>query len=68
VLFRSFLVSIAPADLGQWQRMMTGVPKGLIGTVSSDEQVMVQNGESGIASISVKEIRAAWTGRQGEGA
>jgi phosphoribosylformylglycinamidine synthase subunit PurSL len=62
-----FLVSVAPADQGQWLRIMDGVPLGLIGTVSSDAQVIVRDGGVALASLSIAEIRAAWTGGEGMG-
>jgi phosphoribosylformylglycinamidine synthase len=58
-----FLVSVAPADLGQWRRMMTGVPVGLIGSVTSDGRVSVQAEGQDKASISIDEIRYAWVTR-----
>jgi phosphoribosylformylglycinamidine synthase II len=59
-----FLVSVAPADLGQWRRIMTGVPVGLIGSVTADDRVSVQADGRDIASVSIGDIRAAWTVRE----
>jgi phosphoribosylformylglycinamidine synthase len=62
-----FLVSVAPADLGQWRRIMTGAPSGLIGTVTSDGLLSVQVEGRDLAAVTVPEVRAAWVTRERAG-
>jgi phosphoribosylformylglycinamidine synthase len=61
-----FLVSIAPARRAAWLRAMAGVPCGLLGTVTGDPVIHVVAEGKEIVSIGLEEIRAAWSGRQGE--
>jgi phosphoribosylformylglycinamidine synthase subunit PurSL len=58
-----FLVSVAPADEGQWRRLMGRIPLGKVGAVSGDARIVVRDREAEVAALTIEEVRAAWTGR-----
>jgi phosphoribosylformylglycinamidine synthase subunit PurSL len=60
-----FLVSVAPSRRARWERTMAGMPFGLLGEVAPDRDVQVSSAGAPRASISLDDIRAAWTGGRG---
>jgi phosphoribosylformylglycinamidine synthase len=60
-----FLVSVAPGNCARWRRIMSGVPCGQIGEVTTDPRVIVEAAGQPVASLTVPEIRALWSGREG---
>jgi phosphoribosylformylglycinamidine synthase len=62
-----FLVSVAPAFRARWERAMAGAAMGLIGEVTADSDISLEAAGALRASVSVDEVRAAWTGDRGAG-
>jgi len=60
-----FLVSVAPRNLKSWRRLMKGAPCGWIGEVTPEQQVSIESAGRQIASLTVNEIRALWSGQKG---
>jgi phosphoribosylformylglycinamidine synthase len=60
-----FLVSVAPGNCARWRRIMNGVACGLIGEVTADPRVSVEAAGFSAASLTVPEIRALWSGKEG---
>jgi phosphoribosylformylglycinamidine synthase len=57
-----FLVSVAPARRARWERAMAGARCGLLGEVTAERDVRIEAAGARLASISVDDIRAAWSG------
>ena len=60
-----FLVSVAPAVRGRWERAMAGAALGLLGEVTTERDIRIRAGGKVIASVPLDEVRAAWAGQRG---
>jgi phosphoribosylformylglycinamidine synthase len=58
-----FLVSVAPASRARWERAMAGVAFGMLGEVTAEQDIRIESSGHICASISLDEVRAAWTGQ-----
>jgi phosphoribosylformylglycinamidine synthase len=60
-----FLVSVAPALRARWEHAMAGTAFGMLGEVTAGQDVRIETSGSICASVSLDEVRAAWTAQQG---
>jgi phosphoribosylformylglycinamidine synthase len=60
-----FLVSVAPADLKKLRRIMKGSLCEVLGEVTADGMLCVEQGARDLAAVSLEEARRAWK-RDGE--